>query len=434
MDGFMRRTPVDTWVAARIGVAVDNLSQGELSAWQLSAFRRALVYVKSRSRFYKKLLEGVDPDAIRTAENLLSIPCTCEQDLAGNEMDFLCVSQKEVSRPVTVPTTGTSGSQKRISFTDADRNSSLVFIEVGFRTLVTPPATMLVLMSGGTEGSIGRTVEKALAPAGIETCIYGAIGNVTNAYDYMLQCKPRTIVGIPNQVAALSRYGRMFGNPESSWIRSVLLSADDIPESLRQGIAGLWGCTVFNHYGMTEFGIAGGVECEGFSGYHTRDCDLLFEIVDQDEFGVGEIVFTTLDREAMPFIRYRTGDLGRFTTAPCPCGSPLKRIEKVIGRKKNRLRLVTGEHVHLADIGEAVFFEPHATDYECALLSDRTIEVEVITFPGQTVDTNVILNRLKQNAVLSRAIGAGLEIRFVRSHKTAFPEEGNRKKTVIMGN
>lgn len=400
----------------------------------MAAFRRTMAYAKSNSRFYRRLFQDIDVDGVRTADDLLSVPCTSEADLAGNELDFLCVNQKEVSRVVTVPTTGTSGRQKRISFADADRHSSMIFIEVGFRTLVTPPATMLVLMSGTTEGSIGKTVEKTLAPIGIETHIYGAIGDVADAYEYMLRCKPHTIVGIPHQMAALSRYGRQFGNPEKDHIKSVLLSADDIPESLRRSISELWQCNVFNHYGMTEFGIAGGVECEAFCGYHTRDCDLLFEIVDQDASGMGEIVFTTLDREAMPFIRYRTGDLGRFTTTPCPCGSPLKRIERVFGRKRNTLRLITGDTVNLSDVGDAVFADSHAVDYECTLCGDGNLEIGISTFPEGKVDAALILGRLKQRPAVVRALHKGMKVGFLFSEIRAFPEKEHRKKTVIMRN
>jgi phenylacetate-CoA ligase len=432
MQNTVKRTPVDAWVAGRLEIALDDLTRERLRDWQLDAFRRTVAYAKSRSRFYKRLLDGVDPAEIGCMDDLLALPCSSEKDLAGNEMDFLCVNQKDVSRPVAVPTTGTSGAQKRISFTDKDRLSSMIFIEVGFRTLVMPPATMLILMSGTTEGSIGRTVEKALAPVGIVAQTYGAVGDVGAAYEYLRELRPRTIVGIPNQVAALSRYGRSFGNPEGAHIESVLLSADDVPESLRRSIADLWGCTVFNHYGMTEFGIAGGVECEGFSGYHTRDCDLLFEIVDQDESGIGEIVFTTLDREAMPLIRYRTGDLGRFTTGPCPCGSPLGRIEKVFGRKRNILPLPTGEQAQLSDIGDAVFAEPHVMDYECALTGDGTVEITLAAFPGETPDRAVIMERLKQNAPLGRALGKGMKIAFSCVDRTSFPEDRNGKKTLTI--
>jgi phenylacetate-coenzyme A ligase PaaK-like adenylate-forming protein len=431
MNGTIRRTPVDTWIAGRLAIPLGDVSQERLSDWQIASFRHTLAYAKSKSRFYKRLFRDVEPDSVRAAEDLLSIPCTSELELAGNEMDFLCVNQKEVSRIVTVPTTGTLGNQKRVCFSDADRHSSMVFIEVGFRTLVTPPARMLVMMSGVTEGSIGRTVEKSLAPLGIETYIYGGISSVADAYEYMLQCRPTTIVGVPHQIAALSRYGRAFGNPESAYIRSVLLSADDIPDSLRRSIGTLWGCRVFNHYGMTEFGIAGGVECEGFSGYHTRDCDLLFEIVDRDESGTGEIVFTTLDREAMPLIRYRTGDLGRFTTDVCPCGSPLRRIEKVFGRKRNTLNFADGGCARLSEIGDAVFSEPDTIDYECTIFGDGNIEIVVNTLPGETVDTSSILERLKQNPAVGRAIDEGTRVVFRHVEKSGFPDKGNEKKRLI---
>jgi phenylacetate-CoA ligase len=432
MGNFIQRTPVDAWIAERTGITVSDLSQDKLTDCQMASFRRTITFTKSNSRFYKKLFQNIKPETIHSAEDLLSIPCTDERDLAGNEMDFLCVNQKEVSRVVTVPTTGTLGLQKRIPFTNSDQLSSMKFIEVGFRTLVTPPAVMLVMMSGGTEGSIGRTVEKALAPAGIPTYIYGTIGTVADAYEFMLQCKPTTIVGVPNQLAALSRYGQISGNPETAHIKSVLLSADDIPDSLRHSISRLWNCNVFNHYGMTEFGIAGGVECEGFSGYHTRDCDLLFEIINRDESGIGEIVFTTLEREAMPLIRYKTGDLGKFTTTACPCGSPLKRIEKIFGRKRNIIQLINGDNIQLSEIGEAVFLENHTIDYDCTVTSDGCIEITVNTFPGQKADTGLILEALKQNRTIGCAIDEGMKIKILCMEKSEFSKDGNKKKTVTI--
>jgi phenylacetate-coenzyme A ligase PaaK-like adenylate-forming protein len=77
-------------------------------------------------------------------------------------------------------------------------------------------------------------------------------------------------------------------------------------------------------------------------GYHPREADILFEIIDPDtgevmpEGEYGEIVFTTLTREAMPFIRYRTGDRSRWLPGPCPCGSVLKRLDKVGDRAAHK--------------------------------------------------------------------------------------------------
>jgi phenylacetate-coenzyme A ligase PaaK-like adenylate-forming protein len=100
-----------------------------------------------------------------------------------------------------------------------------------------------------------------------------------------------------------------------------------------------WGCEVFEHYGMTEMGLGGAMACEAHDGYHPREADLLFEIVDPrtgaplPDGEYGEIVFTTLTRTAMPLVRYRTGDMSRFIPGPCPCGSVLKRLARVADRK-----------------------------------------------------------------------------------------------------
>jgi len=434
MGNSIRRTSVDPWVAERLNINIEELSQEKLIEWQLASFRSTMQYAKERSRFYKKLFRDIDPQDIRTVKDLEAVPCTSEQDLAGNEWDFLCVNPKEVNRVVTVQTTGTLGRQKRLSFTLKDQISNMTFVGVGFKTLVTPPATMLIMMSGGTEGSIGNTVERALEPQGIKTFIYGTIGSVAEAYETMRSIKPNTIVGVPNQIAALSRYGQMFNNPEAEHIKSVLLSADDIPDSLRASICDLWQCKVFNHYGMTEFGIAGGVECEGFSGYHMRDCDLLFEIINKDSNKIGDIVFTTLGREAMPLIRYNTGDLGKFTEKKCPCGSPLKRIEKVFGRKRNNLTLFNGDSLQLSEIGEAVFKEPHIIDYDCNLYADGGLEIILKTFPGQKASTGTVLDALKQNNTLAKAMAEGMKIKFTCTEIDGFPKEGNKKKTVGIKN
>jgi phenylacetate-coenzyme A ligase PaaK-like adenylate-forming protein len=90
---------------------------------------------------------------------------------------------------------------------------------------------------------------------------------------------------------------------------------------------------------MTEMGLGGAMACEERVGYHPREADLIFEIIDPQTGGplpegeVGEVVFTTLTRAAMPLIRYRTGDLSRWIPGNCPCGSVLKRLDRIADRK-----------------------------------------------------------------------------------------------------
>ena len=95
---------------------------------------------------------------------------------------------------------------------------------------------------------------------------------------------------------------------------------------------------VLDHYGLTETGYGGGVECTAHSGYHMRELDLLVEILDIGTgrplpfLHEGEVTITTLTREGMPLIRYRTGDVAHMLPGPCPCGSPMPRLSAIRGR------------------------------------------------------------------------------------------------------
>jgi phenylacetate-coenzyme A ligase PaaK-like adenylate-forming protein len=122
-------------------------------------------------------------------------------------------------------------------------------------------------------------------------------------------------------------------------MKAILLSAEYVSDENVRIIEEIWDCKVFEHYGMTEMGLGGAMACETRIGYHPREADLIFEIIDPESGAAlpdgeyGEIVFTTLTREAMPLVRYRTGDFSRFIPEPCPCGSKLKRLDRVANRK-----------------------------------------------------------------------------------------------------
>ena len=92
------------------------------------------------------------------------------------------------------------------------------------------------------------------------------------------------------------------------------------------------------HYGMTETGLGGAVSCSSHAGYHIREADLYFEIIDpetgqrQPDGKRGEIVFTTLNRRGMPLIRYRSGDISQILVQKCPCGSIIRRFGNIEDR------------------------------------------------------------------------------------------------------
>jgi phenylacetate-CoA ligase len=123
-------------------------------------------------------------------------------------------------------------------------------------------------------------------------------------------------------------------------------------------------------------GLGGGVDCEAQRGYHLREADMLFEIVDPisgkalpaGEYG--EVVFTTLTRRGMPLIRYRTGDVSRFITEQCPCGTHLKSLERITHRLSGRVPVGT-QYMTMADLDEALFAIDGVLNFTATMVNDN---------------------------------------------------------------
>jgi phenylacetate-coenzyme A ligase PaaK-like adenylate-forming protein len=207
---------------------------------------------------------------------------------------------------------------------------------------------------------------------------YGPVADVADALERLEREQASVVVGIPVQLLALAR--RSVAQGRRPHVRSVLLSTDHVPRAVVAAIEQAWDCRVYNHYGATEMGLGGGVDCAAHAGLHLREADLLFEIVDPATGAPlaageeGEIVFTTLTREAMPLLRYRTGDLGRFAAGPCPCGSSLRLLAPVRERLDAVAALAGGERLSLADLDEALFARDDALDFRARLSVDETEE------------------------------------------------------------
>jgi phenylacetate-coenzyme A ligase PaaK-like adenylate-forming protein len=215
---------------------------------------------------------------------------------------------------------------------------------------------------------------------------YGPVREPLHALETMENQQVDCLVGSPTQILGLARRW----HPRNKAPRTVLLSTDYVPAAIVRELENIWGCEVFNHYGATEMGLGGGVECEAHRGYHLREADLYFEIVNPGtgepvlDGEYGEVVFSTLTRRGMPLIRYRMGDRSRFIPGDCPCGTKLQTMEKVRGRFSGSISIGT-ELLRLPDFDEALFPIPGLLNFSVTVAGKR--EEEALTVETQMLSS-----------------------------------------------
>jgi phenylacetate-coenzyme A ligase PaaK-like adenylate-forming protein len=367
------RTPLDAWIASRIGLTCSEpLTPERLARYQLDRLNRSLSYAAGNSPFYRRQWGNHAIGPLTHLDQLNSVPFTTDDALRRTPMQLLGVSQGEVARIVTLQTSGTTGDPKRIFFGDADLDHTIDFFHHGMSTLVRPGQRVLILLPGELPDSVGALLRTALARMDATGLVHGPVRDPAHTIQVIIDHEIEALVGIPVQVLALARHPHGARIP-ADMIQSVLLSTDYVPQAIVEAIRASWGCAVFQHYGMTEMGYGGGVACAAHRGYHLREADLLFEVIDPitgnplGDGQLGEVVFTTLTRRAMPLIRYRTGDLAAWIDEPCPCGSTLHRLGWVQGRRREMIRLADGVALDKRCLDEALFALPDVIDFQATL-------------------------------------------------------------------
>lgn len=361
----MRVSTVDGLTARRLGIP-EPLRRPAVEAAQLASLRRTIVQAVEKSSWHGEHLAGIDPGLLRTRADLARLPLMDSADLAACGQRMLCVPQGEVARIVTLQTSGSTGAPKRLHFTRADLDGTVDFFLHGMLSLVDSSDRVLALLPYSQPDSTGDLLIRALAGEGIRCAgrwppdEAGTLAALIRREGY--SC----VAGLPQHLLALAST-LPFGQ-----VRTMLLCSDYAAPALRSRIEASCGCETFLHYGTTETGLGGGVECAAHDGCHLRESDLLVEIVDP-ESGVpvpedepGEVVVTTLGREAMPLIRYRTGDIARLTTRPCLCGGITARLYDIAGRGRACV-LRGGFRVTSRELDDTVFGVEGLLDYRATL-------------------------------------------------------------------
>lgn len=356
---------LDNWICEKIE-ANNELSRYDLEKYQLKELNNLIKYVKKNSPFYREIYK--DLDGINSLDELYKIPIINKEDIIQSGNKMVCVNQSEISRIVSLDTSGTMGKYKRIYFTEEDQNLTVDFFTHGLSFIVEKNDVMMIMLPFKRENSVGDLIKQALEIMQVSPVLNGSLSSFKETTSLMINNNVNSIVGMPVEILALGRYIKKKNLPIK--IKSILLSADMVNDTFIEEIKKVYNCDVFNHFGMTETGLGGAVECDYHNGMHIRENDLLIEIVNPvtkekvEDGESGEILITTLTRKAMPLIRYATGDISSFVAGNCNCNSVLKRLDKIKYRLDDRVHIGKNLYISINSIDNILFHLDNLINYK----------------------------------------------------------------------
>ena len=355
---------------------VSHLDTLTLKAIQLEKLNRLLAREKERGGFYRDLPERLD-----SLDQIRSLPFTTGEDLAGHAGSMLLVSQSRVQRVLSEATSGTTGPAKRVFYTETDLENTVQLYMAGLGELVFPGSVTMICFPFSGPFGLGELIAEAIRRLGARPLKAGPFLTYGEYAGLLAREQPDTFVGMPAQLLGILRFcGR-------GTLKRALISGDACPDSVTEGCEAILGTKLFPHYGSREMGMAGAVCCQAHEGMHLRENHIIAEIIDTAGRPLpagewGELVITTIGMEAMPLIRYRTGDYTRILPGPCPCGSAVLRLDRIERRS---------DGISMSSLDDVIFADESIVDCRCELEGE---ELSVMALTVGTPAESRILSRV----------------------------------------
>ncbi len=328
---------------------IEKASAEAIQKLQEEKLQELVTYMATNSPFYKKLFkaENIDSSKIKILEDLTQIPTTSKEDLQQCNDDFFCVPKTDIIDFVT--TSGTLGDPVTIGLTESDLerlgyNEAISFAcaGIGKEDILQLTTTLDRRFMAGLAYFLGA---RKLG-AGI---IRVGAGIPELQWDTILKFKPSYLIAVPSFLLKLIEYAEAHNiDYKNSSIKAAVcigeaLRGQDMElNTLGKKITSLWDIELFSTYASTEMSTAF-TECSEQQGGHLHPELIIAEILDDKGNEVpegypGELTITTLGIEAMPLLRFRTGDVVVAHRLPCKCGRNTLRLGPVLGRKKQMIK------------------------------------------------------------------------------------------------
>ncbi len=367
---------------------LETLPRQKLEQLQLERLKKILKRVYQRVPHYKKKFQetGINPSNIKSLDDIKKLSFTTKEDLfVDYPYGLLSIPIEKVIRLHT--SSGTTGKPKAIFFSKKDINNSAELIA---RCLV---------MTGTTKGDILQNSMTYGLFTGALVMHYGAEkvgilvipagpGNTERQINLMRDFGTTMLHITPTYALYVASviYDKGIDPKKDLKLKRAYLGAEPYSEETRKKIENMLGINVYNCYGLTEMNGPGvGFECIYKDGLHIWEDNFLMEIINPEtgqpvpDGQIGELVLTTLNRESMPLVRYRTRDLTKIISEPCKCGRTHRRISRILGRSDDMF-IVKGVNIFPQQIEQVLMgIKGVAQNYQIVLeaYDEMVIKVEI---------------------------------------------------------
>jgi phenylacetate-CoA ligase len=368
---------------------IETISQDNLKKLQIERLKKT-VAIALRSPFYSKRLGalGISPDSIKTLDDIRRIPFTTKEDLRLCYPDgMLSVPKEKIVR--LHGSSGTTGKSTVIFHTQSDISNWTNLVARGlFAIGVRPHDVFQNMMTYGLfTGGLG--LHYGAEKLGALVIPIGS-GNTKRQINFILDFKTTVVHITPSYALHFSDAVREEGiEPRDLGLKRAIFGAEPYSEGTRKKLEDIFGMDTYNCYGLSELNGPGvGFDCEHKTGSHLWEDNYILEMINPKteepvpDGETGEMVLTSISREGMPILRYRTRDLTSIYPDACKCGRTHRRISRIMGRTDDML-IIRGVNVFPSQIEDVLMVIPEVgTNYQICLereehLDKLTIKVEL---------------------------------------------------------
>ena len=404
---------------------IECMSRDELTSLQSERLVKLVDYVYNNVEFYRKKMQakGLVPQDIKSIEDIIKLPFTTKDDLRDNyPFGLFAVPQSEIVR--VHASSGTTGKATVVGYTknDIDKWAECVARCMAMCGVTKNDIIQVAYGYGLFTGGLGAHYGAEKLGAMV---VPMSTGNSKKLTTMMVDFGATAIACTPSYLLHLSEILEQEGLLDKIKIKKAICGAEPWTEKMRQEIEQKLNISAHDIYGLSEvMGPGVACDCEFHTGLHVCEDHFYPEILSSTTFETqkpgetGELVFTTLTKEGLPLIRYRTKDLTSINYDTCECGRTSARISRFKGRVDDML-IVRGVNLFPSQV-EAALIDVKEVSPHYMIVVDRvnnldTLEIQVEVSPQYYTDEIRVLEGLTKKIahVLSQALGLNPKVKLV---------------------